>query len=69
MTGPQIYKSQCTNIRTMIKQGNMTPPKVTNLTLMDTNNSEVDETSDTELKIRMIRMSIKLKRTCINTWT
>jgi hypothetical protein len=47
----------------------MTPPKVTNLTLMDTNNSEVDETSDTELKIRMIRMSIKLKRTCINTWT
>jgi hypothetical protein len=46
MTGPQIYKSQCTNIRTMIKQGNMTPPKVNTTTITDSNDHEVDEISD-----------------------
>jgi hypothetical protein len=39
----------------------MTPPKISNSTIMDTNNSEVNEIPDKEFKGIIIRMSNKIR--------
>jgi hypothetical protein len=42
MTLPQMYTSQSRDIRNTKKQGNMTPPKLNNSTVTNTNDSEVE---------------------------
>jgi hypothetical protein len=64
-----MHKSKCRNKRNMRKQGNMTPPRVNNSTVRDTNDSEVDESLDKEFKrmiIIMIKESKETMSKCLN---
>jgi hypothetical protein len=46
----------------------MPPPKVNNSTIRDLNNHKVYEISNNELKTTIVRMIMKLKGSCLNTW-
>jgi hypothetical protein len=48
-------------------KSNTTPPKLNNLTVVDTKDSEEDESSDKELKIVIITMINEIKETSINS--
>jgi hypothetical protein len=55
--GHQKYKSQCKNTGNMKKQGSMTSTKINPSTIKYSNDSEVDEILDKELKRMIIRIN------------